>query len=132
MWLGLSALEASPAGNRTSGELFQLRQHLLDVGVGLDLATFLCSAELALEVSNGASAGQPADGPELVDEQDAVQVIDLVLPDPGSKVAQVRFDEVARQVHFLDGDWRSREEKVKPRKQDCASRDQTSWLRAFA
>src|SRR5437588_3738635 len=60
---------------------FQLGQHLFDVGIGWDVAAFLCPAILRLEFLKSAAGRELAERAHLVDVKDSVQMIDLVLPD---------------------------------------------------
>src|SRR4051812_21145899 len=77
---------------------FQGGQELLQVSVLRNLAALLGLAELPLEVLHRAAAGELAQRPHLVDEQHAVEVVDLVLPGPGTQVGGRHLDGLALEV----------------------------------
>src|SRR5262249_49735250 len=85
------AMPPSPLG-------FQLGQPLLDLGVRGDPAAVLGPHVDVLALAEGAAGGELADRPQLVDEQDAVQVVVLVLQDARGQVAGLQLDQLALEV----------------------------------
>src|SRR5262249_54509306 len=92
-----SAASNEASAMRPSRQQLQLLELALDLRVARQLALLLRLVVLALELAQGAARRQPADWAEFVDEQHAVQVVDLVLPQPGGQVAALQLDELALQ-----------------------------------
>src|SRR5579883_2893254 len=68
------------------------------------LAFLLFTLEVVLEFLELVPAGQAADGAHLVNEQNAVEMIDFVLPQPCFQIADAFVDDFATQVVRLHAD----------------------------
>ena len=66
---------------------FKHGEQLLDLDIGRHFALLLHPPEIALEALDRAAAGEAGNRPHHVDEQDAIEVIDLVLPGARLQVA---------------------------------------------
>src|SRR5206468_3603821 len=77
---------------------FEDRQQLFDISVGGNLALLLHPAEVALEALTRGTAGEPRDRAHHVDEQHAVEVVDLVLPGARLEIADDLLDQLALEV----------------------------------
>src|SRR5579863_118975 len=59
---------------------FESREQLFDLELRGNLALFLGAAKNALEVLDRRPAGELGDGAHHVDEQDAIEMVDFMLP----------------------------------------------------